>query len=165
MCFGPQRWALFPHRNFQKSSEPVAFFHFWLQNVLRATMACTFSTSELPKMFRTCGDLTLFTSKCASRHNGVQFFIAHLPRCLRTCRFSEPTFRPSGATKHWKKQWFATFLPFRAPASYLFWLSPSLIFSISYLLPSDSLHVRVFSWHRFFLAVLFICPYCRKFLF
>ena len=38
------------------------------------------------------GVLYLFTSKSASRHNGVQLFISHLPRCLRTRRFSEPTF-------------------------------------------------------------------------
>ena len=38
-------------------------------------------------------------------------------------RFSEPTFRPSGATNHWKKhRCFATFLPFRASASSFFWL-------------------------------------------
>ena len=43
MCFAPQRRALFPHLNFQKSSE-------------------------------TRRVLTLFTSKCASRHNGVHFF-------------------------------------------------------------------------------------------
>ena len=34
---------------------------------------------------------------------GVQFFISHLIRWLRTHRFSEPTFRPPGATNHWKK--------------------------------------------------------------
>ena len=28
MCFAPQRRALFPHRNFQKSSEPDVFCHF-----------------------------------------------------------------------------------------------------------------------------------------
>ena len=44
----------------------------------------------------------LFTSKCASRHNGVQFFISHLASWLRTRRFSEPTFRPSGAPHQWK---------------------------------------------------------------
>ena len=44
----------------------------------------------------------ILTWKCASRHNGVHFFISHLARCLRTRRFSEPTFRPSGATNHWK---------------------------------------------------------------
>ena len=29
-------------------------------------------------------------------------FISHLTTWLRTRRFSEPTFRPSGATNHWK---------------------------------------------------------------
>ena len=37
-------------------------------------MACTFSTSEPPKVARTCGVLYIFTSKCASRHYGVHFF-------------------------------------------------------------------------------------------
>ena len=46
--------------------------------------------------------LTLFGSKCASRHNDVQVFISHLPRQLRTCGFSKPSFRPSRATNHWK---------------------------------------------------------------
>ena len=42
--------------------------------MLRATTACTFSTSEPPKVARTCSVLYIFTSKCASRHNGVHFF-------------------------------------------------------------------------------------------
>ena len=46
--------------------------------------------------------LYILTWKCASRHNGVQFFISHLASWLRTRRFSEPTFRPSRATNHWK---------------------------------------------------------------
>ena len=102
MCFAPQRRALFRHLNFQKWSEAGVFCTFWLQNVLRATTACTFSTSQLPKAVRTWCVLYILTSKCASRHNGVQFFISHLARWLRTRRFSEPTFRPSGATNHWK---------------------------------------------------------------
>ena len=64
--------------------------------------------------------LHILTSKCASRHNGVQLFISHLARWLRTRRFSESTFRPSGATNHWKTRCFVTFLPFRAPASSFF---------------------------------------------
>ena len=56
-------------------------------------------------------------------HIGAQFFISHLPRWLRTHRFSEPTFRPCGATKQWKTQCFATLLLFRAPASSFFWAS------------------------------------------
>ena len=42
--------------------------------MLRATTVCTFSTSEPPKVARTCGVLYILTSKCASRHNGVHFF-------------------------------------------------------------------------------------------
>ena len=144
MCFAPQRRALFRHLNFQKWSENGVFCTFWLGNVLRATTACTFSTSQLPKVVR-----RFLTWKCASRHNGVQFFISHLASWLRTRRFSEPTFRPSRATNHWKKhsEWrlfylFAhlhllssDFLPLRS--------SPSLIFS-SLTLPTSafpSLHI------------------------
>ena len=57
-----------------------------------------FLAAQLPKVIRTCDVLYILTWKCASRHNGVQFFIFHLARWLRTRRFSEPTFRPSGAT-------------------------------------------------------------------
>ena len=74
MCFAPQRRALFRHLNFQKWSEHGMFCTFWLGNVLRATTACTFSTSQLPKLLRTPQFLTHFTSKCASRHNAVHFF-------------------------------------------------------------------------------------------
>ena len=102
MCFAPQRRALFRHRNFQKWSDHGVLCTFWLGNVLRATTARTFSTSQLPKVVRTWGVLYLLTWKCASRHNGVQFFIAPVASWLRTRRFSEPTFRPSWATNHWK---------------------------------------------------------------
>ena len=102
MCFAPQRRALFRHLNFQKWSENGVLCTFSLGNVLRATTACTFSTSQLPKVVRRWCVLYILTSKCASRHNGVQFFISHLASWLRTRRFSEPTFRPSGAPNHWK---------------------------------------------------------------
>ena len=74
MCFAPQQRALFRHRNFQKWSENGVFCTFWLRNVLRATTACTFSTSQLPKVVRRWGALYILTWKCASRHNGVHFF-------------------------------------------------------------------------------------------
>ena len=45
--------------------------------VLRATTPCTFSTSQLPKVLRAWCALYVFTSNCASRHNGVHFF--HIP--------------------------------------------------------------------------------------
>ena len=136
MCFAPQRRALFRHLNFQKWSKPGVFCTFWLGNVLRATTACTFSTSQLPKVVRTWCVLYILTWKCASRHNGVHFFdistsksgpnlvcFAHFDlenvlrattACnfssliwLRTRRFSEPTFRPSGDKKSLEKTVFS----------------------------------------------------------
>ena len=75
MCFAPQRRALFRHLNFQKWSEAEVLCTFWLRNVLRATTACTFSTSQLLKVLRMCGVFfAFFTDKCASRHNGARFF-------------------------------------------------------------------------------------------
>ena len=62
------------HLNVQKWSEPLMFSTFWLRNVLRAAMACTFSTSQLPKVVWTWGVSSFFTCKCASRHKGVHFF-------------------------------------------------------------------------------------------
>ena len=52
----------------------VCFVHFDLEIVLRATTACTFSTSQLPKVVRTWCVLYILTSKSASRHNGVRVF-------------------------------------------------------------------------------------------
>ena len=161
------------HLNVQKCHEPVSFFtlltskcasrhkgvhffesmvcfvHFDLENVLRATTACTFSTSQLPKVVREWCVLCILISKCASCHNGVQLFISHLARWLRTRRFSEPTFRPSGATNHWKNAVFRDFATFSRTCiffplslsllwsslfcSSLLWLCPPLLFHLSIL--------------------------------
>ena len=64
------------HLNVKKWSEHAVFMFcsFLLRNVLRATTACIFSTSQLQKVLRTWCALCILTSKCASRHNGVHFF-------------------------------------------------------------------------------------------
>ena len=144
MCFAPQRRALFRHLNVEKCSVPVSFLHFWLRNVLRATTACTFSTSQLLKVVGSCCALYILTSKCASRHNGVQFFMSHLASWLRTRRFSEPFFRPSGATNHWKNTVFRDFPTFSR--TWIFFLlrlslSSSLLFSDSSHLCFSSVHI------------------------
>ena len=144
MCFGPQRRALFRHLNFQKWSGP-GVCTFWLRNLLRATTACTFSTSQLPKVVRTwcvlptsdfemcfapqrralfrlpkvvrtCGVFKNLTSKCASRHNGVHP-AGSAPAALASLLFDPPEPQIIGKT-----QCFVTFLPFHAPASSFFWL-------------------------------------------
>ena len=136
MCFAPQRRALFGHLNFQKWSENGVFCTCSLRNVLRAATACTFSTSQLPKVVRTWCVLYILTWKCASRHNGLQFFISHLASWLRTCRFSEPTFRPSGAPNHWKNTAFRDFPTFSRIC--IFFLLTLLSSNLS-LLPASSL--------------------------
>ena len=149
MCFAPQRRALFRHLNFQKWSENGVFCTFSLRNVLRATTACTFSTSQLPKVVRTPGVFNILTSKCASRHNGVQLFISHLASWLRTRRFSEPTFRPCGAPNHWKNTVFRDFPTFSRICIF-FLLTLSLIFSLliflfSLPLPCSAFHLSILS--------------------
>ena len=120
----------------------------WLRDVLRATTACTFLTSQFLNVVRTCDVLYILTSGCASGHNGVQLFISHLAKWLRTRRFSEPTFWPSGATNHRKNTMnrdFPTisrscvfFLLLSVPwSSYFFsaplWFFPPLLFHLSIL--------------------------------
>ena len=73
MCFSPQRRAIFQHLNFKKWSETVSFLTFWVGNVLLATAACNFSTSELQKVVRDRQFFNILSWKCASHHSGVQF--------------------------------------------------------------------------------------------
>ena len=145
MCFAPQRRALFRHLNFQKWSDTGVLCAFWLRNVLRATTACTFSTSQLPKVARTWCALHILTSKCASRHNGVHFFISHLARWIRTRRFSEPTFQPSGATNHWINTVFRGFSTFSRTWIFFLLLFSLLLFSLLLFLFSLTLSISAFS--------------------
>ena len=74
MRFSLQRRAIFRPRNFKKRSAPEVLCTFSLENVLRATAACNFSTSQLQKVVRDRQFFTILTWKCAPRHSGVQFF-------------------------------------------------------------------------------------------
>ena len=168
MCFAPQRRALFRHVNFQKWSEHGVLCTFWLRNVLRATTACALLTSQLPNVVRTWCVFSILTSACASRRNGVHFadvevfctfllrnvlhattvcnclsLISLDSRWLRTRRFSEPTFGPSGATNHRINTVFRDFSTFSGTLMFFLLLFSSLLL----LFPS----------------LLFICPYCPKF--
>ena len=170
--------------------------------MLRTTTPYTFSTSQRPKVLRDRQFLTLFTSKCASRHNAVHFFVIstsktalspsvfntfyfqmclapqrhalfqHLNlqkrsgaevfctfslrnrlRATTACNFSSlispdvsaPAalasllFDPPEPQNHEKTQCFATFLPFRAPASSFFWSFLFWLFSL--LTAFSSLHI------------------------
>ena len=116
-----------------RSCGAAVLLAFSLANVLRATTAWIFSTSQLPKVLRQCGVFCFFPWKCASRHNGVHFFISYLASWLRTRGFSEPTFRPSGATNHRKNIVFRDFPTFRALAFPFFSLFPFSDLTLSLL--------------------------------
>ena len=106
MCFSPQRRAFFRLVKSKKCFEADVFCTFSLENVLFATAACNFATSELTKVRRTRHVLYIFTSECAFRHSGVQFLISPLSSDLRTRRFNRPTFRLTRHTNHWKNTAF-----------------------------------------------------------
>ena len=108
--------------------------------MLRATRACTFWTSQIPKLLRTWGVFDIFWHVCfemcfahlraTMACNFYQFLISHLPRW--------PTFRPSGATKLCKTQLFAFFVQF------FFWLFLFSDLLSSSLLFSESSHLCFF---------------------
>ena len=86
------------------------------------------------------------------------FFLSHLASWLRTRRFSEPTFRPSGATNHWKNtvnRDFPIFLRI-----YIFFL---LIFSLLTLLTS-AFQLSILSEVYFlnFLRIIRVINICNK---
>jgi hypothetical protein len=71
----------------------------------------------------------------------VQLFISHLASWLRTRRFSEPTFRPSRATNHWKNTVFRDFPTFSCTWIF-FLLRLSLSSSLLWLFPCfSSVHI------------------------
>ena len=146
---------------------------------IRATTACTFSTSQLPKVVGYWSVLHILTSKCTSRHNGVHFFhisasksgprlrcfvhfdletrfapqrralffISHLASWLRTRHFSGPTFRPSGASNHWKNtvSYLFAHLHLLSSDSFSSLIFSLLIFLFSLPLPCSASHLSILS--------------------
>ena len=156
------------HLNVKKVFKPISFYTLWLGNLFRATRACTFWTSQLPKVLRLWCVFSIlfrfyFESECEVP---LAFSLANVLRAATACNFSSliwpdgsaPAalasllFDPPKPQIIGKTQWTATFLPFGAPASSFFWLSPSLIFSL--LLFSSLTHAT---------SAFSICPYCGKF--
>ena len=136
-----QRRALFRHLNFQKWSEADVFCTFWLQNVLRATTACTFSTSQLPKVVRSWGVLYIVTLHVLRATTACNFSSLIWPAGSAAAALASLLFDPPEPQIIGKTQCFATFLPFRAPGSSFFW---GFLFSdllSSFLLFSDSSHL------------------------
>ena len=109
---------LFRHHNFKKWSELRVLCAFWHRNVLRTITECNFWKTLI-------------------------WPAGSAPAALASLLFDPPEPQITGKT-----QCFATFLPFRAPGSSLFWdflffdlLSSSLLFSDSSHLCFSSVHI------------------------
>ena len=117
----------------------VCFVHFDLEMCFAPQRRALFDIAT-SKSGPNPGVFNILTSKCASRHNGVQLFISHLASWLRTRRFSEPTFRPSGAPNRWENTVFRDFPTFSRIC--IFFL---LIFLFSLPLPCSAFHLSILS--------------------
>ena len=163
MCFAPQRRALFQHLIFQNCSNVGVLCAFWLRNVLRAATACTFSTAQLPKVaprpsvFTTFWLRNVLRATTACNCSSLIWPHGSAPAALASLLFDPPEPQIIGKT-----QWFATCLPFRAPASSFFWLflfsdllasshlafpSIHIVGSLTSKLPSATLYYKAYTNH------------------
>ena len=161
-----------------KSGRNMLVLMFWLGNVFRTSVACTFLMCQLAARMRclmhfdleicftpqqrdffeispskNCPNpsafFTVLTSTCVSRHNGLQFFIFHLARCSVPAAVAMVLFDPSRATNHGPKNIVLTF------AIFLTHLFAHLDFFYFFFLSS--------SFFRLFPSLPLICPRCQKF--
>ena len=173
MCFAPQRRALFRHRNFQKWSGAGVLCTFWLGNVLRATTACTFSTSQLPKVVRSWCVLYIWLQNMLRASTACTFSTSQLPKVVRSwcvlyTFWLQNVLRATTACNFSSLIWPAGSAP-AALASLLFdppepqiigktqWIATFLPFRAS----ASSFFWSFLFW--LFSPLLFNCPYCRKF--
>ena len=140
------------------------------------------TTSQRPKVARTCGVLYILTSKCASRHNGVHFFDISsktVPRIVFLVHFDfEMCFAPQRRTlfRHLNFQkcserevFFSFFICKRASrhnGMHFFDIStsksgPELVCFVHF--DFEMCFALLFSSLWLFPSLLFTCPYCRKF--
>ena len=172
MCFAPQRRALFRHLNFQKWSKNGVFCTFWLQNVLRATTACIFSTSQLPKVVRPWCFVHFDFKMCFApqrralfRHRNFQkwsaplvfcpFWLGNVLRATTACTFSCLIW-PAGSAPA-----ALASLLFDPPEPQIIGKTQWIATFLSFRTSTSSFFWSFLFW--LFSPLLFNCPYCRKF--
>ena len=148
MCFAPQWRDFFGHLNLQKWSENCVFCTFWLGNVLQ--WRALFRHLNFQKWSEAGVLCTFWLGNVLRATTACNFFISPLASWLRTRRFSEPTFRPSRATNHWKNTEDRDFPTFsRISIFFLLTLSlllfSLLIFLFSLPLPCSAFHLSILS--------------------
>ena len=136
------------HLNVKKWSGHVVFLTFLLWNVLRATTACIFSTSQLPKVVRTwCGFCT--------------FWLRNVLRATTACNLSSLICLAGSAPAALASLLFDLRSHKSAEKRSVSWLS--YLFAHLDLLSSENFSFFFSCLLWLFPSLLFICPYCRKF--
>ena len=117
MCFAPLRCALFRHHNFQKRSDVGVFCAFWLGNVVRAAMACNFSSLIWPhgSAPAALASLVFRPSRATNLWKNAVFY--DFPTFSRTCIFFLLTL-----SLLWSSLFYSSLL----------WLFPPLLFICPY---------------------------------
>ena len=151
MCLAPQRRALFRHLNFQMRSEREMFLAFFIFFHLHMRFAPQRRALFRHRNFQKWSGPGVFCT----------FWLPNVLRATTACnlssliwpdgsarRFSEPTFRPSGATNHSKNGVFRDFPTFSRICIF-FLLTLSLLWSSLFYssLLSDSSHLWFSSVH------------------
>ena len=161
ICFAPQRRALFSTSQLPKVVRAWCVLYMFTSKCASRHNGVHFFDIATSKSGPTLRCLCILPSTCASRHNGVRFFISHLASWLRTRRFSEPTFRPSGASNHWKNTVFRDFptfsricIFFLLPLSLLLFTLLIFLFSLPTFLPFRA-SASSFFWLFLFYSSLF----------
>ena len=116
----------------KSAPNPSFFYAFDIKMCFALHRRALFLTSQLPQVLREWCALYILTSKCASRHNGVQFWISSRQMAPHP-PLERAYFSTLQSPKTLENTCFATFLPFRAPWSSFFCLS--LLWS-SFFVPS-----------------------------
>ena len=163
---------------FETATKPSGFAPFWqgAPSLSPAPQNDLWTSKSAPAFCTFDFEMCFAPQRCALfRHRNFQncsvhvvlctFWLRNARRATMACNFSSriwpdgsapaalaSLFDPLEAQIIGKTQWFATFVPFRAPASSFFSLFLFSDLVSSSLLLSDSSHL-CFS----------ICPYCRKF--
>ena len=152
MCFAPQRRALFRHLNCQKWSGPDVFVHFDLEMCFAPQRRALFRHLNCQKWSAPGVFCAFWLGNVLRATTACNFLSLIWPASSAPAAFASLLFDPPEPQIIGKTQCVATFLPFLASASSFFLL---FLFYSSFFESFSSLCL--------FPALLFICPYCRKF--
>ena len=147
MCFAPQRRALFQHLNCQKWSGPGVFCTFWLQNVLRATTACTFSTSQKWSdhgVFCKIWLQNVLRATTACKFSSLIWPAGSAPTALASLLFDPPEPQIIGKTLFRDFPTFSRICVF-CPLTLSLLIFSLLIFLFSLPLPCSAFHLSILS--------------------